>query len=238
MEFEIVKTNIVNVNADAIVLPANSELKEGSGASAAIFEAAGRRKLTQACKKLGHCEVGSAVPTLAFDLDAKYIIHAVVPKWIDGTHEEYDLLSSAYLESLTLAEVMGCQTIAFPLLASGNNGFDLELAFEIAQKNIELFSGIHLKKVYIVIYGDHITAIMREKGYSIIEIPANLRKQEQKEAHKAKAKELAEEGKEVALKFMEDQIGKALKYLEDKENREKVIKYAKKIVQIVIQSRK
>ena len=83
MKFELVKTNIINIPADAIVLPANTLLKEGSGASAAIFEAAGRKKLTQACKKIGSCEVGSAVPTLAFNLDANYIIHAVVPKWID-----------------------------------------------------------------------------------------------------------------------------------------------------------
>ena len=54
---------------------ANAVLKEGSGASTAIFEAAGRRKLAQACKKIGSCPVGSAVSTLAFNLKAKYIIH-------------------------------------------------------------------------------------------------------------------------------------------------------------------
>ena len=46
MNFGIAKCNIVNVKADAIVLPANSALKEGPGASEAIFEAAGRRQLT------------------------------------------------------------------------------------------------------------------------------------------------------------------------------------------------
>ena len=136
MKFDIVKTNIVNVHADAIVLPANTALKEGSGTSTAIFEAAGRKKLTQACKKIGSCEVGSAVPTLAFDLEAKYIIHAVVPKWIDGNHNEYDLLSSAYLSALKVADIMGCTSIAFPLLASGNNGYDLDLAFQIAKESI------------------------------------------------------------------------------------------------------
>lgn len=80
MNFEILKTNIVCVTADAIVLPANTALKEGSGVSTAIFQAAGRRQLTKACEKIGSCEVGSAVPTLAYELDAKYIIHAVVPR--------------------------------------------------------------------------------------------------------------------------------------------------------------
>ncbi len=54
MKLDLVKANIIDVSADAIVLPANSLLKEGSGASSAIFEAAGRKQLTQACKQLGH----------------------------------------------------------------------------------------------------------------------------------------------------------------------------------------
>ena len=48
MRFDVVKTSIVNVAADAIVLPANEHLKEGSGASRAIFEAAGRREASTA----------------------------------------------------------------------------------------------------------------------------------------------------------------------------------------------
>lgn len=100
MKFKIIKANIVDVASDAIVLPANEALKEGSGTSKAIFTAAGRKELTKACKELGHCSTGSAIPTLAYNLSSKYIIHAVVPKWIDGEHSEYDLLSSAYLASL------------------------------------------------------------------------------------------------------------------------------------------
>lgn len=40
--------------------------------------------------------MGSAVPTLGYNLPAKYIIHAVVPRWIDGMHNEYDLLSTTF----------------------------------------------------------------------------------------------------------------------------------------------
>ncbi len=133
MNVDIVKTDIVNISADAIVLPANPKLKEGSGASAAIFAAAGREKLAKECAKIKECAVGTAIPTPAFDLDAKCIIHAVVPKWKDGEHDEYRLLSSAYLCALNVADLMGCESIAFPLLSSGNNGFDLDLAFEIAR---------------------------------------------------------------------------------------------------------
>ena len=223
MKFDIVKTNIVNVHADAIVLPANTALKEGSGTSTAIFEAAGRKKLTQACKKIGSCDVGSAVPTLAFDLEAKYIIHAVVPKWIDGNHNEYDLLSSAYLSSLKIADIMGCTSIAFPLLASGNNGYDLDLAFQIAKESINSFEGTTLKKVILVLFGDHVASVVAEQGYEVVEIPVDLKKEAQKEAQKAKAKKFVEEGKEIAQKFLDDQIQKGLDYLKDEKNREKII---------------
>lgn len=79
----------------------------------------------------------------------KYIIHAVVPRWVDGEHDEYDLLSSAYLASLNIAEIMRCDSIAFPLLASGNNGFDKELAIQIAKESIGQFTGDSLKNVYL-----------------------------------------------------------------------------------------
>ena len=68
MKFKIIKANIVDVASDAIVLPANEALKEGSGTSKAIFTAAGRKELTKACKELGHCSTGSAIPTLAYNL--------------------------------------------------------------------------------------------------------------------------------------------------------------------------
>ena len=167
MKFDILKANIVNVYADAIVLPANEMLKEGSSTSHAIFEAAGADNLKKACDKIGHCDIGSAVPTSAFNLDARYIIHAVVPRWIDGEHNEYSYLSSAYLTSLKLADVMQCDSIVFPLLASGNNGFDKSLAFQIATESISSFESENLKEVHLVIYGDNTEIFVRSLGYDI-----------------------------------------------------------------------
>lgn len=235
MKFVLVKTNIANMCADAIVLPANTRLKEGSGASAAIFEAAGRKNLTKACNKLGFCEVGSAVPTLAYDLEAKYIIHAVVPKWIDGKHNEYDLLSSAYLSALQVADIMGCESIAFPLLASGNNGFDLELAFQIAKGSIESFTGTRIKKVILVIFGNRITSIVKEYGYEVLEIPENIKKEERKLAHKERSQKLADDSKEIIHTFFEDQMQKGIYYYKDEENREKVIATGVTVAKIAYQ---
>ena len=223
MNFDIVNTNIVNVSADAIVLPANTRLKEGSGTSRAIFEAAGRKQLTQACRKIGTCPVGSVVPTLAFDLNAKYIIHAVVPKWMGGENGEYELLSSAYLSSLNIADIMGCESIAFPLLASGNNGFDRELAFQIAKESIESFDGIHVKKVILVLFGNQTANLAKELGYRVLEIPGDIHKEAQKQAQKDKTKKMMDDGKEIALSFLDEQVQKGLEYLKDERNRKKIL---------------
>lgn len=168
MEFEIIKGNIADVYAEAIVLPANPYLKEGKGASQAIFKKAGRKQLQEACSHIGYCESGDVAITPAFDLSANYILHAVVPKWIDGNHQEYELLSSDYITSLRVADIMKCKSIAFPLLGSGNNGYDIELAFHIAKENILRFESEHIKKIYIVIYGDHIDHYLYKQGYSIV----------------------------------------------------------------------
>ena len=229
MEFEIIKADIADVAADAIVLPANTKLKEGSGASAAIFKAAGRKQLTQACKKLGNCDVGSAVPTLAYGLDAEFIIHAVVPKWIDGEHDEYNLLSSAYLSSLEVADMMGCKSIAFPLLASGNNGYDPELAFQIAKENIGLYKGKELNRAILVIYDDNIAVMVRKAGYSYSLLPEDAEKRELQQEHKKKQKQLFKEGIEVAQHFLEEQLQKGIDYLKDPENRQKLFDDAVRI---------
>lgn len=218
MKFEIIKANIVDVVSDAIVLPANEALKEGSGTSKAIFTAAGRKELTQACEKLGHCNIGSAVPTLAYNLTSKYIIHAVVPKWIDGQHNEYDLLSSAYLASLNIAEVMGCESIAFPLLASGNNGFDKELAVRIAEESIESFEGVNLKKIFLVVYGVNMENYIKSLGYNVLVIPAHVKMNDKRIHHQDKQKKLIADGKDVAQDILEAQLEKAIEWIKKPEN--------------------
>lgn len=175
MKFEVVRNDIANMNVDAIVLPANPQLKEGSGTSTRIFEKAGRKELQEACQKIikkhGSIDVGLTVPTIGYNLNVDFILHTVVPKWIDGKHDEYQLLCTAYLSALDLANEMGCKSIAFPLLAAGNQGFDLRLAFEIAQKSIETFNADYkLEKVYLVVYGEKSVRLVKELNIPVEEV--------------------------------------------------------------------
>ena len=234
MKFSVVKANIVNLNVDAIILPANEQLREGSGASRAIFKAAGRMVLTKACKEIGHCNMGSAVPTLGYNLKSKYIIHAVVPRWVDGEHGEYDLLSSAYLASLNIAEIMHCESVAFPLLASGNNGFDKELAIQIAKESISQFEGDTLKKVYLVVFDDSVEILMRMQGFDVTVPSEQLAINEKKAEQRAKFQQLFADGKDVAQKALDDQVHKALNWLKEEENQEKLLNWGIAIAQLVL----
>lgn len=232
MKFEIIKSDITNISADAIVLPANTRLKEGSGVSTALFKAAGRKELTKACREIGYCELGYAVPTPAFNLKAKYIIHTVVPKWIDGNHNEYEYLSSAYFSALRIADYFECQSIALPLLASGNNGFDLELALEIARESIDSFEGRNLKKVNLIIYGSRIATLILNRGWIYSENPVEIEKQEAMRLRQEKRDHIKVEAQDLAEKAAVALLAMAKEYWKDERNRQFVKDMGKRIVKV------
>ena len=129
---EIKKTSITNLETDAIVNAANNSLSAGGGVCGAIFLAAGYQQLQEACNRIGHCDTGSAVITPGFDLKAKYIIHAVGPRWIDGNHGEPEQLCNAYRKALELAADNGCSSIGFPLISAGIFGYPAKSAWHTA----------------------------------------------------------------------------------------------------------
>ena len=152
MPFLMIRNDITKVAADAIVNPANRNLLQGSGTSRAIYQAAGEQELTAACEAIGHCEPGGAVCTPAFGLPAKYILHAVCPAWHGGFFGEAKQLAGAYHSALELAAEYHCESVAFPLLSSGNYGYPKEQAFRIAVDTITQYVMEHDLTVYLVLY--------------------------------------------------------------------------------------
>lgn len=128
----IVKLGITHADVDAIVNAANEGLQAGGGVCGAIFKEAGREELQKACDAIGGCKTGGAVITPGFALKARYIIHAVGPRWHGGGNGEADLLASCYSESIRIAIENGCKTIAFPLISSGIFGYPKEEAWRVA----------------------------------------------------------------------------------------------------------
>lgn len=154
MPFQIIRNDITKVKADAIVNTANPKPEVGGGTDSAIYKAAGERLLLAERKKIGNIVPGQAVHTNAFHLDAKYIIHTVGPAWIDGNHGEHDILHSCYEHVLHKASELSCNSIAFPLIATGVYGFPKDEALQIALSEINKFLLSHDMKVILVVFDD------------------------------------------------------------------------------------
>lgn len=134
----IVRGDITQIPADAIVNAANPGLLGGGGVDGAIHRAAGP-ELDVACRRLNGCPTGEAKVTPAFRLPATIIIHTPGPIWRDGSFEEPKLLQSCYVNSLKRAVENGCQTVLFPSISTGVYGYPLALAAPIAVQAIQTF---------------------------------------------------------------------------------------------------
>ncbi|MBQ6221131.1 MAG: macro domain-containing protein [Solobacterium sp.] len=152
MPFKIIRDDITRVKADVIVNTANPMPVYGRGTDEAIYSAAGREELLEVRKKIGEMSPGEAAVSEAFALPAKYIIHTCGPEWIDGEHQEKDILRSCYRKSLYLARQLGCQSIAFPLISTGSYGFPRSLGLEIALDEIRTFLKKEEMDVILVVY--------------------------------------------------------------------------------------
>ena len=150
----LMRGNIVEVQADAIVNAANSGLRGGGGVDGAIHRAGGP-SIMEECRKIGGCPTGGAVVTSAGRLPAKYVFHAVGPVY-SGSLDDERLLTSAYQNCLNLAEQHQVKSIAFPSLSTGIYGYPLELASPIALRTIieHIKKPTCLQQVLMVLFGE------------------------------------------------------------------------------------
>ena len=132
MRIEAVQGDITRQTTDAIVNAANEALAGGGGVDGAIHDAAGWDELQAACTALGGCPTGDAKATPGFALPARWIIHAVGPRWRGGGHGESALLASCYRRSLEVADELDARSIAFPAISTGIYGYPAAEAAEIA----------------------------------------------------------------------------------------------------------
>lgn len=165
MSFKIIRNDITKMNTDAIVNTANSEVRVGDGCDMAIYNAAGKEKLLAYRKEnIGEIPEGEAFLTPGFDLQAKYIIHAVSPLFVNGNNDEENKLRSCYRKSLELAVQNGIKSIAFPLISTGCYGYPKEEGMRIAIDEISAFLLNNDLEVYLVVF-DRKSTSLDEKIY-------------------------------------------------------------------------
>ncbi len=156
---QLVKGDITEVEADAIVNAANSTLMGGGGVDGAIHRKGGPQileecKLIRATQWPDGLPTGKAVITSGGNLKAKFVIHTVGPVWHGGFHDEAELLRQAYRNSLKLAVANGIKVIAFPSISTGAYGYPIEDASRIAIRTVKEFleKEDKLDKVILVLF--------------------------------------------------------------------------------------
>lgn len=158
---ELIRGDITDVEADAIVNAANSSLMGGGGVDGAIHSRGGP-KILEECKRIIATQwpdglpTGKAVVTSGGNLKAKHVIHTVGPVWLGGFHVEAELLKQAYRNSLKLAVTNGFKTVAFPSISTGAYGYPLEEASRVAVATVKNFleKDDKLEKVTFVLFSE------------------------------------------------------------------------------------
>ncbi len=128
---KLVLGDITTLPAEAIVNAANTTLMAGGGVCGAIHLAAGLQ-LEEECLRLGGCPTGEARITKGYDLPAQFVIHAVGPKYWDGSRNEAALLRNCYEAIFKIVTESKISSVAIPAIGTGIYRFPVEQATAIA----------------------------------------------------------------------------------------------------------
>jgi O-acetyl-ADP-ribose deacetylase len=160
----LVQGDITRLPADAIVNAANAALAGGGGVDGAIHHAGGPSIMAELQERYQGCPIGGAVVTGAGALPARWVIHAVGPRWQGGDHGEAELLRSAYREALACAEEVGARAVTFPAISAGIYGYPLDEAAAIALSTVHdhLRGGSGIELATFVLYSDETLAAFQQ----------------------------------------------------------------------------
>ena len=150
-KIQLIKSDITEMDTDAIVNAANAQLQLGGGVAGAIQKKGGD-KIQQECNEIGGTPVGSAVITTGGNLKTKFVIHTVGPMMGEG--DEDNKLKNATLHSLKIANQNNLKSIAFPAISTGIFGYPLERCAKIMLSNVTsyLSGNTSLEKVIFCLF--------------------------------------------------------------------------------------
>jgi O-acetyl-ADP-ribose deacetylase (regulator of RNase III) len=167
----LVRGDITEQDADAIVNAANSSLLGGGGVDGAIHRKGGPAILDE-CRQLrveqygGGLPTGQAAATTAGNLKARWVIHTVGPVYAKS-QDRSDLLASCHTESLRVADELGAVTIAFPAISTGVYGYPVDEAAPVAI-NAVTNAATNVSEVRFVLF-DELTHSAFERALANVE---------------------------------------------------------------------
>lgn len=153
-KIEIVVGDITEMEVDAIVNAANTDLRLGSGVAGAIRKKGGP-SIQAECDKAGPVKLGEAAITAGGLLKARYVIHAAGMHL--GGSVSGDSLKTCIESSLKKATKLGIHNLAFPAIGTGVGNFPLEDCAEIMLGCASEFlqnEKTSIEKIYFVLFDE------------------------------------------------------------------------------------
>lgn len=163
--------DITALRTDAVVNAANAQLlgcmQPLHGCIDSAIHSAAGPMLRDDCAEIIHIQkgeeqTGDAKITRGYNLPSTYVIHTVgpvVPKGDGLTEQHQQDLASSYTSSLELASQMDdIQTLVFPAISTGEFGFPIKNAAEIAVGAVNEWlekNNHHFEKVIFDVFGDY-----------------------------------------------------------------------------------
>ena len=144
----LVKGDITDLDIEAFVYYATSDLELGSGFGNSISMRGGP-SIKEELEKIDELNIGDAYVSKAGEMKADYIVHAVGPKFQEEDTETK--LKTTMMNSLKQAEKKGIIKLAFPPMGAGFYGIPLPLCAEIMMQSIKeyLEGETNLKEIVI-----------------------------------------------------------------------------------------
>lgn len=166
MEFTVIQGDIAEQTADILVNAAGTSLEMGSGVAGALRRGAGE-EINQAAVSKGPVDLGSVAVTDAYELDAKWVIHAAaMPHYGDGQATR-ESISDATRNALERADDLGAESLVIPALGCGVAGFDLREGAAIICKTIHAYEPVTLSDVRFIGYSEDEVTTIRQAAMAI-----------------------------------------------------------------------
>ncbi|MDZ7850633.1 MAG: macro domain-containing protein [Halodesulfurarchaeum sp.] len=151
MDFEVIQGDIAEQSADCLVNAAGTSLRMGSGVAGALRRGASG-PINKAAVEQGPTELGDVAVTDAFELDAKYVVHAAaMPHYGDGKATA-ESIEHATRNALEAADELGCESVVIPALGCGVAGFSLDEGAAIIGETIAEYDPDSLERVSFIAY--------------------------------------------------------------------------------------
>ena len=145
--------DITSLDCQAIVNSTNETFSDRSALSARMHSKAGPQLKAYIREHLKVCRTGDAKISRGFNLSARYVIHAVGPKY----NEKYQTaaegaLFSAYFKVLNLSREQGIRTLGLPAINSIRRGYPPHEGAHMALRVVRKFLEKHSNDFDLIVF--------------------------------------------------------------------------------------